>query len=262
MRVTLILLFFCFIGTTEAQTDWKNFTQTGKAARYDSTWHNVSTRSGELIDMSLFEGAHADLPFGTVIEVTNLENQRTVKLRINERPYTKSRILDMTLAAADSLNFADKKVIAIRLKVIALKVRRQKSSFKKSTKYLQVSNTQISGVKIPKKTTSLSLPKKTPTTTRTKTFQGMSTYTVDGLQVQIQGYGLQVGSYFDIEYAVKIAKNIKNLEIEKVFIQSGWNNEKQVFRVLVGIFSTKEASYYTRDLLKQHDYTAFAKKHY
>ena len=128
MKLALIFTFFhlYFIGILEAQTDWMNFTQVGKAARYNSTIDKVTTRSGEALDMRLLEGAHAQLPFGTVVEITNLDNQKKVKLRINERPYTKSRILDMTLTAADSLGFEGKKIITIQLKVIALKVRRQK----------------------------------------------------------------------------------------------------------------------------------------
>lgn len=259
MKVVFIFTLFCFyfIGILEAQTDWQDFTQVGKAARYDSTWNNVATRSGELVDMRLLEGAHAHLPFGTVIEVTNLDNQKKVKIRINERPYTKSRILDMTLRAADSLDFGDKKIISIRLKVIALKVRRQKLPFQKNIRQYKTTNTEIPQ-NISKQDTSLT----TSNSISKSTYKAISTYTLDGKDVQLQGYGLQVGSYFDIEYALKIAKRIENLEIDKVFIQSGWSNQKQVFRILVGVFPSKEETYYTRDLLKQHDYTTFAKKHY
>ena len=256
MRQAFIILFFYlyFIGVLEAQTDWKGFNQVGRAARYDSTWNNASTRSGERIDMRLLEGAHAHLTFGTLVEVTNLANQKKVKLRINERPYTKSRILDMTLRAADSLDFAGKKIINIELKVIALKVRRQNiPSQNTSSKQDNISKTQ-SIQNNSKKNTHITLSK--------DTYKAISTYTIDGKEVQVQGYGLQVGSYFDIEYALKIAKRIENLKIETVFIQSGWSKQKQVFRILVGTFTTKAETYYTRDLLKQHDYTTFAKKHY
>ena len=77
--------------------------QSGKASWYS---HTSVTASGERCDPNLFTAAHRSLPFGTMVLVENLSNGRTVVVRINDRgPFVRSRIIDVTKAAAQQLGW-------------------------------------------------------------------------------------------------------------------------------------------------------------
>ena len=66
-----------------------------------------TTSSGEAFSPDKLTAAHRTLPFGTMVRVTNLRNGRTVVVRINDRgPFQKSRIIDVTPAAARQLHFS------------------------------------------------------------------------------------------------------------------------------------------------------------
>jgi rare lipoprotein A len=65
------------------------------------------TSSGEAFSAAKLTAAHRTLPFGTMVRVTNISNGRTVIVRINDRgPFTKSRIIDLSPAAAKELRFS------------------------------------------------------------------------------------------------------------------------------------------------------------
>lgn len=77
---------------------------TGKASYYAQKYNGHQTASGETYDMYAMTAAHRDLPFGTPIRVTNLQNGRSVVVRVNDRgPFKPGRIVDVSLAAAEQL---------------------------------------------------------------------------------------------------------------------------------------------------------------
>jgi rare lipoprotein A len=72
------------------------------------------TASGELFSSAKLTAAHRTLPFGTMVRVTNLSNGRTVIVRINDRgPFNKGRIIDLTPAAAQALQFSGLAPVAL-----------------------------------------------------------------------------------------------------------------------------------------------------
>ncbi len=73
----------------------------GTASWYGVQFHGRRTASGERYDMNELTAAHPSLPFGTLLEVRNLRNGKSVVVRVNDRgPFKKSRILDLSLGAA------------------------------------------------------------------------------------------------------------------------------------------------------------------
>jgi rare lipoprotein A len=75
---------------------------------YGEEFQGRPTSSGELFDMNAFTAAHKTLPFGTLLEVTNLENGRKVIVRINDRgPFVADRELDISKAAAEVLDIVE-----------------------------------------------------------------------------------------------------------------------------------------------------------
>ena len=93
--------------------------QVGKASWYGRLFQHKMTASGELYDMHDFTAAHRTLPIGSWVKVTNLKNDKSVMVRINDRgPWAKSRILDLSYGAAMILGMGDTGLAKVRLDVI------------------------------------------------------------------------------------------------------------------------------------------------
>lgn len=93
---------------------------TGLASWYGRLHHGKRTASGETYDMHQLTAAHRTLPLGTRVLVTNVENGRTVEVRINDRgPFIRNRVLDLSYAAAQQLGAVGDGVIPVSLKVVA-----------------------------------------------------------------------------------------------------------------------------------------------
>jgi rare lipoprotein A len=94
-------------------------TATGIAAYYSNVFHGRRTASGERYDKNAYTAAHKRLLFGTRVRVTNLENGKSVVLKINDRgPRTQNRIIDVSRRAALDLGFIRKGLTEVQLEVI------------------------------------------------------------------------------------------------------------------------------------------------
>src|SRR5688500_19631680 len=79
--------------------------ETGVASYYAHKYHGRTTASGERFDMNDLTAAHKTLPFGTRVRVTNLDNGKSVTVRVNDRgPFVKGRVIDLSLAAAKKVD--------------------------------------------------------------------------------------------------------------------------------------------------------------
>lgn len=91
----------------------------GFASWYGPGFHGEKTANGEQYDQDALTAAHRFLPMNTWVQVTNLENNKTVIVRINDRgPYKKNRIIDLTRRAAESLEFKEQGTARVSLKII------------------------------------------------------------------------------------------------------------------------------------------------
>lgn len=87
-----------------AEPDNKRFVQEGVASWYGPDFHEKRTANGEVYDMYGMTAAHKTIPFNLYVKVTNLENEKSIVVRINDRgPYAKDRIIDLTYTAAYKL---------------------------------------------------------------------------------------------------------------------------------------------------------------
>jgi rare lipoprotein A len=102
------------------RTDRATFSQTGIASWYGRGHQGRRTASGERFNMNRLTAAHPTLPLDTVARVTNLSNNRTVKVRINDRgPVVRGRIIDLSRAAARRLDLEDDGIGRVRVEVFA-----------------------------------------------------------------------------------------------------------------------------------------------
>ncbi len=90
--------------------------QYGIASWYGGEFHGRRTSSGEIYDMFDLTCAHNTLPLGTLVMVTNLENGKSVELRVNDRgPFLKERIIDVSYAAAQILGMWGKGTAPVKV---------------------------------------------------------------------------------------------------------------------------------------------------
>ena len=88
----------------------------GLASFYADSFHGSQTASGETYDKKALTAAHKTLAFDTWVKVTNLDNGRSVKVRINDRgPFTEDRIIDLSGAAARKLKMIDTGTAKVRV---------------------------------------------------------------------------------------------------------------------------------------------------
>lgn len=93
--------------------------QVGMASWYGEEFQGKETTDGEHFNMYALTAAHRTLPFGTRVRVTDLLNQRSVELRINDRgPVPKDRVLDLSYAAARVLHAGGEGVIPVRIEIL------------------------------------------------------------------------------------------------------------------------------------------------
>ncbi len=93
--------------------------QYGVASWYGGEFHGRPTSSGEVYDMYQLTCAHNTLPLGTIVMVTNLENGRSLELKVNDRgPFVKERIIDVSYAASQMLGMWEKGTALVKVEVI------------------------------------------------------------------------------------------------------------------------------------------------
>jgi rare lipoprotein A len=96
---------------------WPLSVEQGLASYYGREFHGRKTANGERFDMNGLTAAHRTLPFGTVVRVTNLSNNKSVTVRINDRgPFVEGRIIDLAQGAAKQIGLDG--VEEVRLEII------------------------------------------------------------------------------------------------------------------------------------------------
>jgi rare lipoprotein A len=119
----LALLFVIATGGCRSTRDgriWKpGSEQKGIASWYGPGFHGKQTANGEVFDTHALTAAHKTLPFDSIVEVTNLDNGKRVRVRINDRgPFIRGRIIDLSKAGAQAIKMIGPGTARVSLRVI------------------------------------------------------------------------------------------------------------------------------------------------
>jgi rare lipoprotein A len=96
-----------------------NYDEIGIASWYGDAFHMKATANGEVFDMNQLSAAHTTLPLPSIVEVTNLDNGKKLRVRVNDRgPFVDNRIIDLSRAAAQELGYDRKGLARVRVKYI------------------------------------------------------------------------------------------------------------------------------------------------
>lgn len=99
ISVLLVILTACSTAPSNINNQQRDVAEQGKASFYADKYHGRTTASGERFSQQAASAAHLRLPFGTKVKVTNIANNKSVVVRINDRgPYIRGRIIDLSKA--------------------------------------------------------------------------------------------------------------------------------------------------------------------
>ena len=200
-------------------------TQTGKASFYADKFEGSPTASGEKYKHNKLTAAHKSLPFGTKVRLTNLANNQTVEVTINDRgPYVEDRIVDVSRAAAEQLGFVNSGLAEVKLEVI------DAGDGKTSDPGRPIEHVTVDE----------------------KEF-----YEFEISRLNPHGFGVQIGTYQELVNLMRLSENLKNSYKKQVRIQVKILNGVKYYGIILGQFSSHEKAEAFRDELKKKFPDAF-----
>jgi len=200
-KIGLFSILMCLSVLTFAQT------QTGKASFYADKFEGSPTASGEKYKHSKLTAAHKSLPFGTKVRVTNLANNESVEVVINDRgPYVDGRIIDLSKSAASKLGFVNLGLAEVRVEILDAGDGKSKSQ--------SVSIEQV--------------------TVDEKEF-----YNFEIERLQPKGFGVQIGTYQELVNLMRLSGNLKTSYKKKVTAQVKVINGVKYYSLLLGPVSSR-----------------------
>lgn len=197
----------------------------GMASWYGPNFHGKKTASGEIFDMYELTAAHKSLPMGTKCIVTNLENGKSVTVRINDRgPFAKERVIDLSYASAKVIDMIHSGTIKVRVEVLA----------GDATEELETASGPVS-------------IKEEETDEKTK-LNNSGEYKVF--------YTIQIGSFSSKENAERLSDSLKKY-VENVRIEEFTTTESIYFRVRAGKFPSREDAEKASETLSEAGHSGF-----
>lgn len=113
-------LLTLLVGCASKGFDPRGYNETGNASYYGARHHGNRTASGEPFNQYSLTAAHRQLPFGTRVKVTNLDNDKSVIVRINDRgPHTRGRLIDLSRAAAEQIGMLRSGTAPVRVQSLS-----------------------------------------------------------------------------------------------------------------------------------------------
>lgn len=228
----LVLLISC---ATFAQV------QTGKASFYAKKFEGRMTASGETYDPNKLTAAHRHLPFGTKVRVTNLANNKTVTVKINDRgPFVSGRIIDLSRSAADKLNFITSGTTDVVVKTIDGKTSEPRDLAK--TKALPKSSTpKPKKVESSQKNTSAGSKGSSDSSAETPS-RNLETefYDFNVNQFKAEGFGVQIGSFQEAANLIRLADNLKASFQKKITVQIKTVENTKIYSLIIGKYPTRK----------------------
>lgn len=182
-------------------------TQTGKASFYADKFEGRPTASGEKYKHSKLTAAHKSLPFGTVIRVTNLKNNLSVEVTVNDRgPYVEGRIVDLSKSAATKLDFINVGLADVTLEVVDAGTGKVSDPVR-AIDHIVVDEKEFYEFQVDRQN-----PK---------------------------GFGLQIGTYQELVNLMRLAENLKSSYQKKIIVQVKILNGVKYYSLILGQFPNR-----------------------
>ncbi|GAL87531.1 rare lipoprotein [Sporocytophaga myxococcoides] len=192
-----------------------NASEEGFASYYADKFHGRRTASGNRYHKNKLTAAHKTLPFDTKVKVTNLSNDSSVIVTINDRgPFAKGKIIDLSYYAAKELNFIKKGITKVRIEILS--------------DSLNTNDTISIASSANEKKTEPPIP----------SYPG--TYDFNFKETELSGYYIQTGAYKDSDIlSEEINRLQKKIDSNNIYIEVIKIKNTIINRLLVGPFEKK-----------------------
>ncbi len=220
-----IFLFFTLINFLFSQTLYET---EGFASYYSEDFHGKPTASGEIYDMNKLTCAHPYLPFNTWLRVTNVSNNKSVVVRVNDRgPFLRNRIIDLSFAAARALGMLGPGSIYVKLELVNPPQSQQDIELKPKPYAKTIPELEEDEVNLRFRTK----PKSTNLN------ESITEFGIFDLKLNKQnvrtGYLVQLASFSSLKNALTFIHELDGFNEEEIFIYHPTNG---IYRVVLGIF--------------------------
>ncbi len=215
-------------GRTYVPARQDDYDRKGVASWYGAKFHGRKTANGEVFDMNQMSAAHTTLPLPSLVRVTNLDNDRSIIVRVNDRgPFIDNRLIDLSKRAAQELGYIRQGVARVRVQYVGPAVLNPGRA-----KVQQASTKRNKAKDWPS-------PSRPSKATSHAPDQGWPEASEDKYQIALSrpriaqgGWFVQLGAFGNREKAQKIASNLHTNG--NVSVQTAWVNNNYIHRVLVG----------------------------
>ncbi|KPA89122.1 rare lipoprotein A [Pseudomonas asplenii] len=222
--------------------DSKNYIAQGTASWYGTKFHGQNTANGEVYDLYGMSAAHKTLPLPSYVRVTNLENNRSVILRVNDRgPFYSDRIIDLSYAAAKKLGYAEIGTARVRVEGIDPQ---QWWAQRGRPAPLMLNEPQVAQTSTPALSASTgTIEQWTPPPQQHATdvvpVQAQADAKKNGA-VPASGQYLQVGAFANPDAAELLRSKLSSMVKAPVFVSSIVRNQQTLHRVRMGPIGTPD----------------------
>ena len=218
------------------------FTETGIASWYGPNFHGKQTANGEIFDKYALTAAHRTLQMPSIARVTNLENGRSIIVRINDRgPFSKNRVMDLSERSAELLDFKNQGTARVRIDVLENESRKVASLAKQGYGTQGYETALNRGAQKQLQLAYNTRPATMPVTPTAKpSFQPppVNTQTLTTAAARAQnGFYVQAGSFGDQANAMALAQKLQPYGIANVSPTSV--NGSKFYRVRFGPFQRR-----------------------
>lgn len=216
----------------------------GFASYYSEDFHGKLTSSGEVYDMHKLTCAHPYLPFNTWLRVTNLANQKSVIVRVNDRgPFMKNRIIDLSYAAARQLGMLGPGSIYVKLEIVSPPLSQPEPDIGRVPRETTIPELDESDIYLRFRTK----PYK-PETESTISEFGLYNSKFERINIS-GGYLIQLASFSNLKNAQIFLDQVEEVSENELFI---YHPATGIFRVVVGIFFNMIEAQVKREELAKH----------
>lgn len=194
------------------------YSQIGIASYYGHKFHGKKTSSGEIFNMWDLTAAHKTIPLNAKVRVTNLVNNKSVVVRINDHgPHARGRIIDLSRAAAAQIDMIERGTARVRLDVISIDAR---PDFEKDRGNVEF-------------------------------------FAVDIERADLTGFAVQIASFEHLGNLVQQLDRLNAAGIDNAYVQMATVSGKLVHRLVVGDYATEEAARWKLQTLREKGFEGF-----
>jgi len=203
------------ISVARSQT---GFVQTGVASYYGKAFHGRKTSSGEIFNMWAMTAAHKTIPLQSLVRVTNLENQKSVIVRINDHgPHMKGRVIDLSRGAAARIDMIKSGTARVRIEIVQEDARPDFAKDKGNTEFYKIALNRA----------------------------------------KLSGYGVQIASFAHMHNLIQHLDRLASAGIDDAHVQIATVKGKLVHRVIIGAYDSEEAAKWKLKTLREKGINGF-----